>query len=293
MKRYALTIAILGAFCGLAYAGPEPLPSGKEVLQPAPIAPPPCFEGWYVGVHGGALFKSDSDSNTIVAENAVTNPGNSMNVLTFFTPEDDRRHSGDDVSGFGGAHIGRNYMWRGFVFGLEVDANGAFSDNNVNAPTLHAGPVNHGIDVRANTELTWFGTLRPRFGYAFGRFLPFITGGLAVGGTEMNVHTNIHYKFPGRDGEDIFVNTHRDETETPVGWTAGGGIDFCLTEHFILNFTYLYMDLGYQNTNSGIGGMPNPNTGNGNPPFVIDFMGGLAHSDYRYHTFRGGLSYRF
>lgn len=290
MKRYTLTIAILGAFCGLAFAGPEPLPSGKEVLPTVAPAPPTCsFEGWYVGVHGGGLLQTGD--TTIFAENIVTVPGG--NTLDFTTPEDRRKHVDDTFGGFGGAHLGRNYMWRNFVFGIEVDANGSFFDNDVDAPTLHAGPVNHGIDVKAQTELTWFGTLRPRLGYAFGRFMPFLTGGLAVGGTEFDVDADIHYKFPGRDGEDIFVNTHRDRDDSQVGWTAGGGMDVCLNEHFTLNFTYLYMDMGDQRNNGGISNIPNPNTGNGNPPFVINFMGGVANTDYRYHVFQGGLSYKF
>jgi len=288
MKRYTLTIAILGAFCGLAFAGPEPLPSGKEVLQPAPIAPPPCFVGWYIGVHGGALLQFQ-DENQIVAESRVVNPGG--NVLTFGMFDD--KNGNGDVGPFGGVHLGRNYMWHWLVFGLEADADGSWWRRGIDAPTNHAGPINHGIDANAENQLTWFGTLRPRIGFTVWRLFPFVTGGLAVGGTDTDVDSDIHYRFPGRDGEDIFVHTHREESEHSVGWTAGGGLDFCLTEHFILTFTYLYMDLGRTRTGSGISHIANPNTGNGNPPFAIEFMGGRNTADLTYHTFRGGLSYRF
>src|SRR5689334_3395654 len=44
MKKFALICFVLGAFCALAYSGPEPI-SGKEMKQVAPV-PPPCPE-WY------------------------------------------------------------------------------------------------------------------------------------------------------------------------------------------------------------------------------------------------------
>ena len=290
MKRYTLTIAILGAFCGLAFAGPEPLPSGKEVLEPAPIAaPPPCFTGFYIGVHGGALLQFN-DENTIIAESRVINPGG--NVLTFGM-FDDREGEGD-VGPFGGAHIGYNFMWRWIVLGIEADANGSFWRREIDAPTNNAGPVNHGIDTDAKDQLTWFGTLRPRIGFTFWRLFPFVTGGLAVGNTDTDLDADITYRFPGNLGEFIDVHTHREESEHHLGWTAGGGVDICLTEHFILNFTYLYMDLGRDRTGSGLSHLANPNSDiQGNPPFEILFMGGRHTSDLTYHTFRGGLSYRF
>ena len=39
---------------------------------------------------------------------------------------------------------------------------------------------------------------------------------------------------------------HNDDLE--VGWTVGGGLEFCLTQHFLLTFTYLYVDLGKSST---------------------------------------------
>ena len=42
MKQFTLTIAILGAFCAVSLAGPEPY-SGKEMKH---VAPAPCPE-WY------------------------------------------------------------------------------------------------------------------------------------------------------------------------------------------------------------------------------------------------------
>src|SRR5437867_1749347 len=55
MKKFTLTLALFCACGALAYAGPEPLAS-KEIA-PAPM-PTSCFEGWYFGIHGGALLSN-------------------------------------------------------------------------------------------------------------------------------------------------------------------------------------------------------------------------------------------
>ncbi len=53
MKKLALTLTILTAFCALAYAGPEPY-SGKEMKQIVPVPPScPTWTGFYVGGFAG------------------------------------------------------------------------------------------------------------------------------------------------------------------------------------------------------------------------------------------------
>ena len=56
------------------------------------------------------------------------------------------------------------------------------------------------------TRNDWLGTVRGRVGYAFDRFLPYVTGGLAAG--------DIRATTPGFAGA----------TQTNLGWTVGAGI---------------------------------------------------------------------
>jgi outer membrane immunogenic protein len=77
--------------------------------------------------------------------------------------------------------------------------------------------------VSANTD--WNGTLRPRLGYAFDRFMPYITGGLAVGNVEASDATS-------------------SDSGTAVGWTAGAGIETALTDNVTARVEYRYTDLG-------------------------------------------------
>src|SRR5437763_15527746 len=65
-KRSALTLSTLALFAALVYAGPEPLPSGKEMKQVAP-APPPCptWTGFYFGAFGGYKFGATDTNLTL------------------------------------------------------------------------------------------------------------------------------------------------------------------------------------------------------------------------------------
>ena len=117
--------------------------------------------------------------------------------------------------------MGYNWMSGNFVFGLEGDA--AWSD--VSADFVTADPEWH-------AELNWLVTVRPRVGIAFGRVLPYITGGLAIGEIDLSSFDNV---APPGGGSD--TNTH-------FGWTGGGGIELGLTQNISLKGEYNYVDLG-------------------------------------------------
>ena len=57
MRNFALAFAPLFALCALAYAGSDPLPSGKE-MQPVALEPAACpnWTGFYVGALGGYKY---------------------------------------------------------------------------------------------------------------------------------------------------------------------------------------------------------------------------------------------
>src|SRR6266480_338223 len=57
MRKLTLTLSILCGMAAVVYAGPEPVPSGKEMKAVAPM-PPPCpdWSGFYVGAFGGYKF---------------------------------------------------------------------------------------------------------------------------------------------------------------------------------------------------------------------------------------------
>src|SRR2546429_650216 len=73
-------------------------------------------------------------------------------------------------------------------------------------------------------------------GYAFDRFLPYFTGGAAFGAVKGSVL-----------GFGSF-------TETKVGWTLGGGLEYAFTDNWTAKLEYLYVDLGKTHCNAACSG---------------------------------------
>ncbi|SRR6266446_1851420 len=281
MKKTALTFAISFLISSIAFAGSE----AKEIV-PQPVAPAPCFDGWYFGFHAGGVFEQGSNHDTftqaLVSEREEG--------TTFFF--DAGRDSGDDQwGGEGGVQVGRNFQRGSFVFGLEADFSGSLMGKN--GGSAHAF-ANETLDDDAfaragtttTTTLNWYTTVRPRLGYVFwnDRVMAFATGGLAVGQADFDIHTNLEFV-----NESPTERAHllRNGDEDPqVGWTVGGGLEFCVTPHVLLTLTYLYVDLGERDVRTHFG-----------PIFSeddrIDFVRGRATSDLTYHVIQGGVSFKF
>lgn len=108
-----------------------------------------------------------------------------------------------------------------------------------------------------STSSTWLSTVRGRIGYAFDSFMPYVTGGLAVG--------DIRAGAPGVPGA----------SDTNAGWTVGGGIEWALPGNWSAKAEYLHIDLGAFNCGTACGGTPNQNVS--------------KHED----VFRAGVNYHF
>lgn len=82
-----------------------------------------------------------------------------------------------------------------------------------------------GDSAGVETKVPWFATVRGRIGYAFDRFLPYVTGGAAIGEVKM----------------DTGAGTDKD---TRVGWTLGAGVEWAFLANWSAKLEYLYADLG-------------------------------------------------
>ena len=71
-----------------------------------------------------------------------------------------------------GGTVGYNYQIRHFVVGAEADIDWASISGTTTTAACPAG---------CKTGDSWLSTVRGRVGYAADRFLPFITGGAALG----------------------------------------------------------------------------------------------------------------
>ena len=152
-----------------------------------------------------------------------------------------------DISGgLAGVTVGYNMQLGSAIFGLEGD----FDWSNIKGSTTIL------CAAGCETRNEWLGTVRGRLGYALDRFLPYLTAGAAFG------------SFKGTTGAGSF-------TETKVGWTVGGGLEYAFVNSWSVKLEYLYVDLVTANCNAACSG--------GNP-FDVTFTTNLL---------RGGVNYKF
>jgi outer membrane immunogenic protein len=223
MKRVVL--AGIGVFSMLALgvsANAADLPRRQAMPTKAPAYVAYNWTGRYVGLNGGWGFGTSGFRG-------VPGTGNF-----------------DTDGGMIGGTIGYNWQFNQFVFGLEGDID--WSNNRGSAACG---------GLTCTTRNNYFGTARGRIGYAFDRFLPYITGGLAVGDIEARTTG-----FPGA-------------TDDRAGWTVGAGAEFAISGPLTAKVEYLYADLGRFDCSTAC---------TVTPPQRVDF---------RTSVVRAGLNYRF
>ena len=132
-----------------------------------------------------------------------------------------------DIDGFiGGGQVGANWQSDKWVFGAEADFQ--FSDISDSDNTT----VDE-MEFEAKTDVDWFSTVRLRSGFALDNLLVYGTGGLALGGVDYEIRALHDFGT---------LNTH--DNYTTLGWSAGAGVEWGLSERTSAKIEYLYIDLG-------------------------------------------------
>jgi outer membrane immunogenic protein len=212
MRR--LTAASIAAVCIIA------------LTQIACAAPINNWSGLYIGIAGGYGWGNSNQ----------TDPG--IGCSFFKTCTDDTSDGSYAVrGGILGGGVGFNWQLARWVYGVEGDyswADISGSSNTCGAAT----PIPH----PCGTDLQSLGTLRARIGYALGvtgNWLPYVTGGLAVG----EVHA----------WDALFPSSGSDFR---AGWTVGGGVETAIMRNWTFKVEYLYVDLGSRETFNVVPGVP-------------------------------------
>jgi outer membrane immunogenic protein len=112
----------------------------------------------------------------------------------------------DIIFGLIGGTAGYNYQLGPAVLGFETDIAFAF-DASGNSNVL--------------AEQTYFGTVRGRLGYAWDRFMPYFTGGLAY--------------------SDININNINVNNDVQYGYTVGGGIEAQVFDNWTAKVEYNFV----------------------------------------------------
>ncbi|HEX7884179.1 MAG TPA: carbohydrate porin [Afipia sp.] len=230
------TSIMKGAVAGLALgAASLDLAGAADAVMPLKVprvAPVFDWSGLYVGGHvgyGGGSFGPG------------TNPLPQQGI---FFP-----HS---ITGLiGGYQAGYNLQLANkWVLGVEADI--SFT-SPLDRPKLVPAPF--------NTTFDYFATARGRIGYAFGTWLPYITGGTAWGRTRIDLNN--------ADG-DVVGNKSRMH----LGWIAGAGLEFAMGGNWSGKVEYNYIDLGARTYGLGDVALPD------------------VAVDPKAHTIKVGLNYR-
>lgn len=233
MRNFSVIGLFLSALVvsGGAYAADAVVETAPEAVLADPGF---SWTGFYAGVNAGYGFGGDDRVGVRVDGDYLGHIGTL------------------EQSGFlGGAQIGYNYQMNQFVLGIEADFQGAGLDDST------SGDI-EGVNVHAKSSIDWFGTLRPRLGYAWDRTMIYGTGGLAYG--------RVNYKMSA--GGETFI----DEDKTRAGWVAGAGVEHAFTDHLTAKLEYQYLNFGeYTVAGEGISTKATPD----------------------FHSIRIGLNYKF
>ena len=266
MKKLTLTLSILCAFCALTYAGDTY--SGKEMKRVATTQPADCpsWTGFYIGGFGGYKFGA-TDVDLDLGGSWV--PGFPADVDALTSTTRDLDTSGGELGGL----LGYNFQINNWVIGAE--ATGGYLWLRDSDTTGHFVIPATGAEYHVSTSfkthfLTTFG---PRIGYAWCRWLPYITGGLAVGDIDFEQHITQH---------DIFFRQGDSTSETKAGWMVGGGLQYAINDKWSARAQYQFVDLGSVDVD---------HSGRPNPPFGS--FTGESEFSLREHNASFALIYQF
>lgn len=174
------------------------------------------WTGFYIGAHGG-FVSSTSTVDLLDGAGEVVDVG-----LGFGLASNDYSQS----SWLLGLNAGYLAQFDQFVLGVEGDISWAGLDGDFEANT--SGYI--GDDSKVSIDA--LASLRLKAGVATGNALFFVTGGLAAG----NTHTI--YRSPTGGA------AYYDYDGAAVGWTAGLGTSFAVSDNVVLTGEYRHTRLG-------------------------------------------------
>jgi outer membrane immunogenic protein len=209
MKTLLLATSTLVAFATGARAADLGAP--RSPVAAAHVAPAFTWTGVYLGAQAGHAWGRSTGGAYFIANGAT---------------DVDRRL--DPKGLFGGLHAGYNHQINGIVLGAEIDANIADIRGDTGPLFFPGGaiaPNNFG-----KSRLGWTASARARLGVAVDRVLPYLTGGVAMGG----------YNFT-----PTYANAGAlPVSSTQVGWTLGAGVEYAIASNWTARAEYRYTDYG-------------------------------------------------
>jgi outer membrane immunogenic protein len=292
-----MTKKLIASAAIAALIGTRALAADMEVNAPLPPAPVHSWTGFYVGGNIGYSWgNADTDFN---AGPVTVRTDFGLPTIPGFVSSESVKPKGI----IGGGQIGYNWQFSAnLVAGLEADMQGSgekastsFSDPfsvlvSPRGPFLFPPPPRIRVTGTAVTDyeanISWFGTVRGRIGYAWKWVMLYATGGLAYGEVKLQgTHT-----VSGSDAVTFSIGSAIAHSQVNTGWTVGAVVEAALFGNWTWKAEYLYVDLGSLDTPPG------------NPTVICticlppSFAGGgqiATHTHFTDNIARVGLNYKF
>ena len=223
MRVSGFAILTLFATAGSALAADLP----ASFTKAPPYVPTEIYNwtGFYIGGHvGGGWAQSDWTFRNRSFFNFNGGAGDSI---------------GTSPSGWlGGAHVGFNYQINHLVLGIEGTWSAADIKDTVVSPFFPT-------EDHETTKISSLYTVTGRIGAAWDKFLFYGKGGWAGGEVEVSAVSTA-----GAGGGTSW----NPGKQSRSGWVAGVGLEYMLTQNFIVGVEYNHIDLGtarYSTLDSG------------------------------------------
>jgi opacity protein-like surface antigen len=212
------------------------------------------WQGYYVGgqaSYGSADFNLKNSAQSLIAQqlnNVDLQAQYGISTWPLLADKSDRG------SGFGG-FAGYNGQWDDVVLGLEASyVHGNFTGSTSGSqgrsffyPTNYFSTAD--VSATARTEITDYGSVRARAGYAVGQFLPYMFGGVALGraNTYRSASTTLEYTYVGPTpvqpniGPNTTTSSDIRNGHWAYGYSAGAGVDVQLIGGLFFRGEYEYL----------------------------------------------------
>jgi outer membrane immunogenic protein len=218
------------------------MPVKAPIYTPPVAAPSYSWTGCYVGVNAGYGWNRSRSryTNDPNAADPIQGPGSVL------PPS----YGTNGSRGVVGGQAGCNWQTAQWIVGIEGDLDSVNLNRSAgfNGPASPNGTfINDAITLAAGSSFSanekvsqhWLSTVRGRVGFAVtDRLMVFGTGGLAIG--EVSATGSV----TGTDAVGLAATWSGSTSTTMVGFAAGGGAEWALTNNWSLKGEYIYFDLG-------------------------------------------------
>jgi outer membrane immunogenic protein len=301
MNKFLLSAAALALTASAALAADLPARKGPPVLPPPP-PPAPMWTGFYLGLNAGGTWSGNNgqyiavgpvaDTGSSYFQTPLTYPASYLAVASVTSPST----FNSSAAGFiAGGQIGYNFQfYNSLVAGLEADIQGVASSAGSSRIATLSAPAGDNFSnfvgqTSARGDLQYIGTVRGRLGWlATPTLLLYGTGGLAYGGVSLNTTTIVYNDVFSFSNFPLVLNPASgavNYSNTQVGWTAGGGLEWMFMPNLSAKVEYLYYDLGTVRQNFAL--TMTDNIGN------ATVFGGQVRARVNGNIARVGVNYHF